>query len=275
MAGDKEESDDDIAIYKVQPESPRMRILLYSEPGAGKTTLASTAQDHDDLAPVLYADVEGVAGAVGHRDDIHAVKIASTDDLRKLYYALLHKKGDFAEVQTLVIDNATELQTLNLDEIVHEEMSKDSKRKSEDEIWQEDYGVSTVQLLRLFRWFKGLDINLIITAHAKFVYPKTDSRNPAAALNAEPLAVLPMLTQKLCKQTMGLVDYVWFLNYDAEGDKRQMLTRPDGIYQAKTRGQPYADLLGAIVDNPTMPMLYDALLQSRGGGTTTKKKRRK
>jgi len=262
-------------MYRVVPESPKMSALIYSEPGAGKTTLSSTAQDHEALTPVLFANIEGGMLSIAHRRDIHAVDILSTEELRQLYYDLKHGEGPYGDVRTLVIDNVTELQTRNLDEIVQLEV-KAGRQTDEDDIWQENYGTSTVQLLRLFRWFKDLEINLILTAHAKFVYPPTGkSRNAAAQLTAEPLAVLPMLTQKLCKSLMGMVNFVWFLQYDAEADERRMLTRPDGIIQAKTRGPKFAKALGSVVVNPTLPALYDMLVKAESGKPDRDTKRRK
>lgn len=268
-----------LEMYRVAPEAPRIRALLYSEPGAGKTTLAAQAQDHQEMSPVLFANVEGGLLSIAHRKDIHAVDIRNTDELYRLYRQIKNKDGMFADISTLVIDSMTELQTQNLDEIVSTAMesgkAKDRNRESYDEIWQEDYGVSTVQLARLIRWFRGLDINLILTAHAKFVYPPSGNSRKAAELQqAEPVAVLPMLTQKLCKTVMGIVDYVWYLQYDPETDKRYMLTRPDGIYQAKTRGPKFQKLLGNIVENPTMPEVYDLLVKSLRSTTTTTKEKR-
>ncbi len=263
----EESNGDELEMYRVVPEQPHIKALIYSEPGAGKTTLAATAQDHPAMAPVLYANIEGGLISVAHRRDLHAVDIRSTAHLYELYRRIKNKEGDFAGVRTVVIDNITELQTMNLDEIVTREVEagKNSNRESIDDIWQEDYGTSTVQLSRIIRWFKGLDANLILTAHAKFVYPPTsNSRQRGAAADAEPLAVLPMLTQKLMKSVMGMVDFCWYLQYDPESKKRLMLTRPDGIFQAKTRGPRFAKAIGAVVTNPDMPTLYNTLVKAEG-----------
>lgn len=257
---------DELELYQVVPEAPRIKALIYSEPGGGKTTLAATAQDHPDMGPVLFANIEGGLISVSHRRDLHAVDIRSTAALYALYRKLAAKEAPYDEIGTVVIDNITELQTLNLDEIVQGEVQsgKNSNRESVDDIWQEDYGTSTVQLSRIFRWFKGLDINLILTAHAKFVYPPSGNRRQGVQTDVEPLAVLPMLTQKLMKTVMGMVDFCWYLQYDPEGDQRLMLTRPDGIYQAKTRGPRFAKAIGAVVTNPDMPTLYNTLVRAQG-----------
>lgn len=259
----------ELELYRVVPESPRIKAMIYGEPGCGKTSLAATAQDHDDMAPILFANIEGGLLSVSHRKDMHAVDIQNTASLYALYRKLKHKEDDFGEINTIVIDNVSELQTLNLDEIVQEAMgsgkAKDRNRESEDEIWQEDYGQSTVQLGRVLRWFKNLDINVIVTAHAKFVYPPSGKNNRQGVQEQDPVAVLPMLTQKLCKSVMGMVDFCWYMQYEPESNERLLLTRPDGIYQAKTRGHKFAKALGPVVKNPSMPDLYDLLVKSQRG----------
>lgn len=266
-----EEAHDEVKLelYRVVPESPRIKAMIYGEPGCGKTSLAATAQDHDEMAPVAFANIEGGLLSVSHRKDIHAVDIRNTNELYALYRAIKHKEDPFGDINTLIIDNMSELQTLNLDEIVQAAMgsgkAKDRNRESEDEIWQEDYGQSTVQLSRVIRWFKNLDINVIVTAHAKFVYPPSSKNQRQGVQEADPVAVLPMLTQKLCKGVMGMVDFCWYLQYEPEANERLMLTRPDGIYQAKTRGHKFAKALGPVVKDPNIPALYDLLVKSQGG----------
>lgn len=260
-----------LEMYRVMPEAPTIKALLYSEPGVGKTTLAASAQDHPMLAPVCFANIEGGMISIAHRRDIHAVDIFSTEDLYTLYGQIRDREGPFADVRTLVIDNISELHTLDLDDTVRRAMNsgkdKDRNRTSPDEIWQEDYGESTVRLLRLIRWLKGIDgLNLIITAHAKFVYPPSANKRKAAELvDVEPITVLPMLSQKLCKGIMGMMDFVWYVQYNPEDNKRLMLTRPDGIYQAKTRGPHFQDMMGSVVTNPTMPQLYEMLVKAESG----------
>lgn len=262
-----------LSIYRVVPESPRIRALIYGEPGCGKTTLAESASDHPEMGPILFANIEGGLLSVAHRHP-HAVDITSTEQLYELYGALHRKESPFDEVGTLIVDNITELQNFNLDEIVREEMNKPNRAASrihDDEVFQEDYGRSTLQLYRIFRWLKNLNINIILTAHAKFVYPPSRNTRQGQNVDVEPTAVLPMLTQKLMKSTMGLVDFVWYLQYDPESDTRVMLTRPDGIYQAKTRGRFFAKALGPVVRNPEMPKLYDLLVKSESSQSSRRK----
>jgi hypothetical protein len=271
-------------MYLVTPESPYINALFYSEPGDGKTTLAASAQDHKAMKHVLFANIEGGMISIAWRQDIHSIDINSIDDLYDLFWMFSNGDPKVRNVHTLVIDNVSELQRVNLDQIVADEIEKSERDKGErgkkredpDEIYQEDYGRSTNQLERVFRWFKNWPINVIFTAHAKYVYPKV-GRN-VDTTDLEPTVVLPKLTQMLCKTLMGLVDFVWFLEYDPEEDVRYLITQPNGIVRAKTRGPRFAKAIGSIrqIGDDTMhdgrrigrfylPEIYQLLVDTESG----------
>ncbi len=256
--------------YKVTPEKvvDRMKILVYGPQGAGKTYLAATAQDHPAMRDVLFLSIEGGLMTVAHRGDIMAEDIPSTDALEDIFWKIANKDPKYAQFKTLVIDSGTELQTMNLEEIVRQAIEKETKQKGDkarktdiDEFWQDDYGKSTNQLKRIFRWYKSLPINIIITALPKKVYP----RNRSNQEDVEPTEVRPAFTSKLGDAVMGFVDFVWYL-WDAGGEDgkihRYMLTRNKGIFQAKTRGVKFAEALGEVVVDPYLPDLYELFLKS-------------
>ncbi len=254
--------------YLITPEHPFINLLVFSEPGVGKTTLAAQAQDHPHMKNVLFANIEGGTISIAWRQDIHAVDVGSVEDLYDLFWAM--ENGEFKSVKTVVIDNISELQRINLEQIVAKAMeSKGGKtpRTSPDDIWQEDYGVSTLQLERILRYFRNANINLIINAHAKYVYPKVGKRIDQSQL--EPTVVLPYMTQALCKSVMGLVDFVWYMGYEApEGDgdgTRYLITQPDGIIAAKTRGPRFAKAMGNYCElgkDFGLPQIYDLLVKT-------------
>jgi hypothetical protein len=253
-----------------------MNIMLYGDPGSGKTSLAASAQDHPAMANVLFANVEGGLMSVAHRGDIRAIDITSTEQVEKLYWEIVKGKdkgqGAYNDVNTVVLDNATEMQTINLSELVAEAMDngkdKDSKGRprSRDDIWQEDYGRSTVQMKRIIRMFRQLPINFIVTAHKKEIFPKNAQQQ--VIQGAEPEAVVPYMTTKLSESVLGYMDFVWYTFFDAEANEGEgaynILTRTTGVYFAKTRGPRFREALGDVRQIPEtggLPEIYDLFLK--------------
>lgn len=271
-------------MYTVTPRRPRFNALFYGDPGSGKTTLAASAQDCPEMADVVFYNIEGGLLSIAHRGDIRAIDIENTSELDDEFWRLKSREGVYATVRTVVIDSGTELQTMNLQEIVRAAMekgrSKSGKRRdSEDEIWQDDYGKSTAYLRRIYRQFKDLPCNVIVTALAKYAYPKSQmdpgrSEAQAKALGVEPLVVLPSMTQKVAESLMGYMDFVWYTFYDQEDDTYKVLTKSSGPYRAKTRGPHFQKALGDVVEQPSLRDIYTLYVEteSRGAAAVANKR---
>jgi hypothetical protein len=223
---------------------------------------------------VLFLNIEGGLISVNHKPGLRAVDISSTADLEKEFWKLA--RGVYKGINTVVIDSMTEMQTLNLEEIVERQLaegynkSKSGKQRRVDDIWQEDYGESTTTLKRIVRKFRHLPMHVIITALAKYVYPKVPQGTDLT--NVEPLAVMPSLTAKLGTSVMGYVDYVWYTYYDPEekqvARRFKALTRPQETYKAKTRGPNFQKAIGTTIVAPHMDTIYRLLVESQGGSLT-------
>lgn len=273
-------------MYTVTPRRPRFNALFYGDPGSGKTTLAASAQDSPAMADVVFYNVEGGLLSIAHRGDIRAIDISACDELDHEFWKLKSREDEYRTVKTVVIDSGTELQTMNLQEIVRSAMTKGSsksgkRRDSEDEIWQDDYGKSTAYLRRIYRQFKDLPHNVIVTALAKYTYPKSQidlgrSEAQARAMGVEPLVVLPSMTQKVAESLMGYMDFVWYTFYDQEDDTYKVLTKSSGPYRAKTRGPHFQKALGDVVKQPSLADIYTLYVETesrRAAAVTPAKKK--
>ena len=118
--------------------------------------------------------------------------------------------------------------------------------------------LNTSRLKRIFRLFRDADFHFFVSALTRKIEDDKGNMTEMA----------PHFTQKLGETLMGYMDFVWFMYVDKDGN-RKMLTQPKGPYKAKTRGQEFAEAIGAVVENPTMPELYELYLKS---GNTNKKK---
>lgn len=256
-------------VYIVKPEifTKKMNLLIYGDPGAGKTHLAGTAQDHPGMADVHVFNIDGGLLTLAGRGDIRASDVSSLEELEVEMHKIAQGHEDYSGVKTVVIDNITELQTLNLEEIVRQELKgarKNNKSATIDDIYQEDYGKSTKQVARILRGFRDLPVNKIYVAHRKDKVRKNGTTIEA---------ILPSLTEKLGTAISGYMDFVWYLYQGTENEAqpdgslvpvlhRYLLTQQHDIYFAKTRGQAFADALGPIVRDPNMTDIFNTFLRS-------------
>ena len=244
------------SMYQVAKPEFKMNILVYGIPGVGKTVFAASAQDCPHMKDVLVLNIEGGLLSVADRGDITAVDIRSMEELEEQFWNLANRKEGYERFQTVVIDSGSELQTLNLEQIARQSLNKpESKRqgKTMDDLWIEDYGKSTANLRRIFRWFRDLPLHVIITALPKTIYSGTRGQG-------EPTAVVPSLTDKLGESLMGYVDAVWYMYMDSE-ENRKILTQSKGIHRAKTRGIAFSKSLGLVLEDPDMNKIHELFLE--------------
>lgn len=229
-------------IEQIQTTS-KWKVALIGESGSGKTHLAGTAALHPDLAPVLFLDFEGGTDSVvhivqQHPGSIQVEKIKSIDHLEEVFWKLQAGEDEYAKFNTIILDSATEMQSLDLTNIVQEAMKLPKhKHRTIDEVYLEDYGKSTKRLSRIFRNFRNLDKHVVFTCLVNF---KTTESGHVMSADAN-------LTGKLAKSFRGFMSYVWYIytTYDSnsQSEKRYMLTENNGIMPCKTRGLAFNQML--------------------------------
>ena len=95
--------------YVIQPEifEQNMNILIYGDPGAGKTHLAGTAQDHEGMRNVKVFNIDGGMLTLAGRRDIRAQDIDSMNTLETELYKIANVDKTYKDIRTIVIDNIT------------------------------------------------------------------------------------------------------------------------------------------------------------------------
>lgn len=219
-------------------KQPVCNLMVYGDPGVGKTTLASTTPNP------LFLDVDGGLMSVAHKD-FDVVEVGKhqsvIQDLEDAYMLLIGSEHSY---ETIVVDTITELQRKLADELqmeIHQATGRDR-----DLMTLQDWGKNTAQTRRFLRAMIDLPIHTIFVAQAE-LYVREDSTQMR----------MPMLTAKLRNAVMAMTSIIGCLGIKAgEGDKpdqRVLLTRPHGMFYAKDR----SGKLPVTMVDPTIPQILD------------------
>lgn len=239
-----------------------VKMIVYSPPGHGKTTLLGSAAADPRLSPMLLIEFEGGTMSIKSKiekvslDDlgkkkpkagtIHSVEIRSWKDFDQVYDFLLTADHPY---RSIGLDSLSEMNYLNLQTILDEAHSLD-KKHDEDVLEQRDYLKSASQMRRLVRYFRDLPMHVFMTSGAQ------QGQDPRTKTQMMMLA----LTGKLAFEIPGLFDIVGYLAMVDQDDgttERWLFTQPTGRFDAKDRTE--GGRLGEYVVNPTLPMILDLI----------------
>jgi len=237
-----------LQVQTVTEVSDFINLLVYGNPGAGKTVLAGSSDGVPELRPVLFIDVEG--GTLSLRDrfpDVEVVRVQSWNDMQLIYnerYAMEH------DYDTVVLDSLTEMQKFSMYNIMRQVIQDNPDRDPEVPSIRE-WGKNIEQIRRLVRAFRDLSMNTILTALAV-----TDKDSDSGKI-----VTRPSLSGKLAMEVGGFVDIVGYIYTKViDGEvQRLMLTQGTDRVIAKDR----SDTLPSVVEHPDMSVLYTHIFETR------------
>ena len=269
--------------FTIQRSSRKQRylkLLVYGNYGAGKTTLAGSCCEVPSMNDVILLDAE--SGDLSLEEyDIARVELGSYTELAKVYEFLRqHCKardaGDDEKLKdleeritgvrpdepqkfyTVMVDSLTEVEAYCMAQLLGVSDSTKLDEETASAEWAE-YKKNNNMITRMIRNFRDLPMHVIMVASEQYQQDETKK-----------FRYSPNLTGKLSKQAQGFFDMVGYLvvgNADEHGDvPRRLYVQPsgNGRFDAKHR---YAKFKGSYFDNPSIDKILKqtGLLQSDKG----------
>jgi phage nucleotide-binding protein len=203
-------------ITKPETANPYRKVLIYGEPGCGKTTFCGSAPN------TLLIDVEkGSITLTGSNTDV--MEYVSFAQVDKLVDFLVAGDAAFSKYETIAFDSLSEMQRRVLDSQL-DTTSKTTGTKTYKASW-DHYGPNTQMLRELMSRFRDIpDKNLIVTAQSKM--DKDETTGIAF--------IRPDLTPKLSATITAMFDVVAYMKINSKGE-RIVQVQPSKNVVAKTR----------------------------------------
>ncbi|MCQ6289045.1 AAA family ATPase [Bacillus cereus] len=191
-------------------KSKKAKIIIYSKPGNGKTTVAG-------LLPgkTLVLDIDGTSQVLSGYDNVDVARINGENphDSILQFYGLA--KANIGKYDNIFIDNLTHYQKLWL-------LNKGEKTKSGmPEL--KDYALLDNHLLKVVETFNSLDANVLFTAWET-------TRNITHDDGQQYTQFIPDIRDKIVNHIMGIVHVVGQLVKKADGTRGFVLEGNQSVF---------------------------------------------
>jgi len=233
-----------------------LNILLYADPGVGKTYQIGTCADDSRLSPVLLFDVEGGVTTLRHRDNVDTTPVRSITELEEKYNKLYHSISDGRMYyKTVAIDTLTELADLDMRFIMKDAYARNPDKVNIDVPSVREWGITRSHIRKIVRAFRDLPCHTIFTAHVGVEHEEN-----------MPPKYFPGFAGKLRQEVPGFVDIVGYMSNDTTTGILERRIQFQGTRRVVAKDRTSA--LGDLVTDPSMPKLWD-LIQTSGQDTSS------
>jgi len=218
-----------------------LNILIYGEPGVGKTMLAGSSSAVKGMSPVLLLDIEG--GTMSLNNDYPNVDVIRVTKFVELHKVLIELRKGSHEYKTVIVDSLSEAQKLSMNDIMEKAVREDPEL-DRDVPTMRAWGQNLNQMRRYTRGLRDLPVNVIFTALVD-----SDKNNRGKT------TYRPMFQGKTKGEVPGFMDIVahYYIIQKGDNDLRMLLTQQTDTVIAKDR----SNKLPKLIENPTMTVLYD------------------
>jgi hypothetical protein len=236
-----------LPIRQVTEATPHMNILIYGDPGVGKTVLAGSADNVPEMRDVILIDVEGGSESLKRTyPNVQQVRVTSWQELQNVYDHLHSGRHEF---KTVILDSLSEAQKIGMYDV----LARREERKPSDDpevAGMREWGINLEQVRKMVRAYRDLPMNTIITALARVDKNTLTGRE----------TTLPGLTGKGSSEVAGFMDIVgYYYVKEVDGEQlRCLLTQKTSTQIAKDR----TGKLPVVVTNPTMKSLWNMIAET-------------
>lgn len=221
-----------------------LKMLIFGESGAGKTTVLGTAQDSELSSPVLLIDVEGGSTVLSDKPKVDVKQIRSTDGVQKIA-DILHKHPKY--YKTVQLDSLTDFREINMSEVMHEQYNKKPETTDLYVPSPREWGKSGAQIKEILRYLKDLPCHVVVTT---LMEDKKDEKTGK-------ITTEPMLPGQLRKHVPGFFDVVGYLRVMPDGTRTMQFKKTERM-MCKDRTKALPDLM----PNPTIPEIWETIFKA-------------
>jgi hypothetical protein len=254
--------------------------MIFGDYGVGKTWLLGSADDVPEMRDVLFLDVESGDLVLESRPYLDVVRVSQYKQVQGIYEFLrLHQvardagdeqqlrelqdridledvvdKDRLRRYRTVVIDSLSELQRLNMYQIMGTTLGARALVNEPEKAEWADWGATTEMIRTFVRTFRDLKMHILFGMSEKSV----DDKNKKASIQLN-------LPKKLSEDLPGFMDVVGYLmampkekakdakKVSSDGLYRELWLVPGQGFLAKNRFENFRE---PYVANPTMAQLY-------------------
>jgi len=239
-----------------------LNVLVYGPPNSGKTYLCGTLEDHKDLSPVCHLGFENGLLTVAYRKGYAGKEIRTITEFEATIKILQDDaRSAKPHFKSLAVDNATELQNLDIDTVMRE--TKKAARNPDnvdiDVPSPREWGKIGKRLRRCIVALRDIPMHTVWTAWRGEYVDDMDVTH-----------YFPKLAGHMKNEFSGYFDIVGMMQMDAkkgEDGKMSPFTtlqvQETKRVKAKWRNKP--DEVPAILEMPTMPMIWEFVQKSKLG----------